>query len=136
LEACQTGRGPQKSLRGWLIGTASNLINDHLRDKYSHPTETLTEKLDLFPNTVPLNPVATSEGPPLQYLEVLDQQQALREALARLTEEQQQVISLRFGAGYSLEETASMMNKNANAIKALQFRALAALRKTIGEGVT
>lgn len=51
----------------------------------------------------------------------------LREAIARLTDEQQQVIVLRFIEGHSLETTAQIMGKNANAIKALQHRALRAL---------
>jgi RNA polymerase sigma-70 factor (ECF subfamily) len=50
-----------------------------------------------------------------------------------LTPEQQHVLALRFGQGYSLEETATFMNKNVNAVKALQFRALAALQREIGE---
>lgn len=56
-----------------------------------------------------------------------------RYALTLLTEEQQQVLALRFGQGYSLEETATRMEKNVNAVKALQFRALASLQRQIGE---
>jgi RNA polymerase sigma-70 factor, ECF subfamily len=52
---------------------------------------------------------------------------ALRAGMARLTQEQQQVIVLRFLEGCNLEQTALHMGKNANAIKALQFRALRAL---------
>jgi RNA polymerase sigma-70 factor (ECF subfamily) len=50
-----------------------------------------------------------------------------------LTAEQQHVLALRFGQGYSLEETAAFMDKNVNAVKALQFRALAALQRELGE---
>jgi DNA-directed RNA polymerase specialized sigma24 family protein len=50
-----------------------------------------------------------------------------------LTAEQQDVLALRFGQGYSLEETASHLKKNVNAVKALQFRALASLQRQIGE---
>ena len=53
----------------------------------------------------------------------------VRAGLKTLTDEQQNVIVLRFGNGYSLENTAKLMGKNVNAIKALQFRALASLRK-------
>jgi RNA polymerase sigma-70 factor, ECF subfamily len=52
---------------------------------------------------------------------------ALREAIASLTGEQQQVVILRFVEGYRLEQVAELMNKNANAIKALQHRALRSL---------
>jgi RNA polymerase sigma-70 factor (ECF subfamily) len=57
----------------------------------------------------------------------------VQEAYARLTSEQQDVLALRFGQGYSLEETALHMKKKVNAVKALQFRALAALQRQIGE---
>ena len=29
LEAVEGGKGPRRSVRGWLFGTASNLVNDH-----------------------------------------------------------------------------------------------------------
>jgi RNA polymerase sigma-70 factor (ECF subfamily) len=54
-------------------------------------------------------------------------------AYAQLTSEQQHVLALRFGQGYSLEETATHLKKNVNAVKALQFRALAALQRQIVE---
>jgi len=62
-----------------------------------------------------------------------EQGDAVREAYAELTPDQQDVLALRFGSGYSLEETARMMDKKVNAVKALQFRALAALQRNIGE---
>lgn len=56
---------------------------------------------------------------------------ALRASLPELTEEQQQVVVLRFVNGLSLAETAETMGKNENAIKQLQFRALRALERQI-----
>jgi RNA polymerase sigma-70 factor, ECF subfamily len=52
--------------------------------------------------------------------------------MGRLTDEQQHVLALRFGQGYSLEETAKVMKKNVNAVKALQFRALTNLQRQVG----
>ena len=62
-----------------------------------------------------------------------EQNRAVNDAYAQLTAEQQHVLALRLGQGYSLEETASFMDKNVNAVKALQFRALAALQRELGE---
>jgi RNA polymerase sigma-70 factor (ECF subfamily) len=62
-----------------------------------------------------------------------EQSQVVNDAYAQLTADQQHVLALRFGHGYSLEETAAFMNKNVNAVKALQFRALAALQRELGE---
>jgi RNA polymerase sigma-70 factor, ECF subfamily len=52
---------------------------------------------------------------------------ALRTAIAQLTDEQQDVVILRFVEGHRLEAVAQLLGKNANAIKALQHRALKAL---------
>lgn len=121
LEAVQSGRGPETNIKGWLIGTASHAITDHFRKKYRRPESDIPESLpDLGPN--PASEVDSREDARL-----------VRGAYSKLTDEQQTVLALRFGQGYSLEETASQMNKNVNAVKALQFRALAALQREVGE---
>ena len=48
-----------------------------------------------------------------------------------LTEDQQQVISLRFIAGCSTAEVARLLGKTEGAVKALQHRALASLRRLL-----
>lgn len=121
LEAIRAGRGPHTNLRGWLIGTASNLVNDHYRKTYARQTEALPEE------------IVTDEGNPVSHVELEERHHNLRSALMELTSEQQQVLSLRFGSNYSLEETAAIMGKLPNAVKALQFRAVAALRRRLGE---
>ena len=119
LEAAQKKQGPQTSLKGWLIATASNAVNDHLRSQYRRPVEALSESI------------------PDEHLSVLaevdarERNRSVQSAYAQLTVEQQHVLALRFGQGYSLEETATHLKKNTNAVKALQFRALAALQRHI-----
>lgn len=121
LEAVQDKRGPQTNLKGWLISTASHAVADHLRSKYRRPTEIITDSIpDLGP------------GPQNEY-DLREQSNTVQQAYAQLTVEQQEVLALRFNQGYSLEETANAMKKNVNAIKALQFRALSALQRQIGE---
>lgn len=121
LEAVQKKQGPQSSLKGWLIATASNAVNDHLRRRYRRPVEALSESMP--------------DGAPGVNFEVdsRERNQMIQTAYAQLTTEQQHVLALRFGQGYSLEETANHLKKNINAVKALQFRALAALQRQIGE---
>ncbi len=121
LEASQQGRGPQTNLKAWLLGTASHIVMDHMRRSYRRPVEALSENM--------LDPLAL----PVDELERRERDQLVRGAMHNLTEEQQHVLTLRFGQGYSLEETAALMNKNVNAIKALQFRALSSLQRGIGE---
>ena len=52
----------------------------------------------------------------------------VRHAIGRLTEEQQQVLILRFFEGMSTGEVSDLMGKRRGAIRGLQFRALSALR--------
>ena len=117
LEANQSGHGPHTNLRGWLISTTSNMVNDYFRKHYRRQVEELDDN------------IPSDKSDPHAIIEANDERSKLSDALQQLTLEQQQVITLRFGNDYSLEETAIIMGKNANAIKALQFRALAALRR-------
>lgn len=121
LEAANKRQAPQSSLKGWLIATASNAVNDHLRRQYRRPEAELT---DALPDKNP--------GLPAE-VDAREEKKVVQAAYSRLTGEQQHVLALRFGQGYSLEETAAHLNKNVNAVKALQFRALASLQRQIGE---
>jgi len=121
LEAGRGKSAPQTNIKGWLIGTASHVITDHLRKKYRHVEDEISESLpDLTP------------GPAFE-VDQREQNRAVQSAYSQLTSDQQEVLALRFGQGYSLDETATLMRKNVNAVKALQFRALAALQREVGE---
>lgn len=117
LESAHKNQGPQVSLKGWLISTASHALNDHLRRQYRRPVENLSESL-------PDDALSVHAQ-----VDLRAQHQIVKHAYDQLTREQQDVIALRFGQGYSLEETATQMKKNLNAVKALQFRALASLQR-------
>ena len=58
----------------------------------------------------------------------------LKQLLTELTEDQQKVIILKFLEGYNNQEIADIMDKSIGAIKALQFRALVALKKLVKNG--
>ncbi|MFN2237288.1 MAG: sigma-70 family RNA polymerase sigma factor [Anaerolineales bacterium] len=119
LEAVHAGRSPKSSLRGWLMGTISNLVNDYYRKIYNKPNQPLHDDL------------VSHNSDPVSLSEEHTRQEILRLGLKELTSEQQHVLALRFGSGCSLAETADVMKKKPNAIKQLQFRAIAALRKYI-----
>jgi RNA polymerase sigma-70 factor, ECF subfamily len=55
----------------------------------------------------------------------------LRTALGELTDEQQQVVMLRFLAEQSTAEVAQALEKTENAVKQLQFRALRSLGRLL-----
>jgi RNA polymerase sigma-70 factor (ECF subfamily) len=121
LEAVKKRQGPESSLKGWLIATSSNAVNDHLRRQYRRPVTQLSDALPDGNSSIPAE------------VDAREDKKLVQAALTQLTGEQQHVLALRFGQGYSLEETAASLKKNVNAIKALQFRALAALQRLIGE---
>jgi len=60
---------------------------------------------------------------------------ALRAALPELTEDQQQVLLLRFVEGQSPGEVAQTLGKTENAVKQLQFRAVRSLERLLRERV-
>ena len=121
IEALHASRGPQSNLRSWLYSTASHIVNDHLRKTYRQPQSELQEM-------IPDKAAALD----LDY-ERQDVENRLKEAMTVLTEDQQYVLTLRFSQGFSLEDTAITMNKNVNAVKQLQFRALSALHRILND---
>ena len=121
LEAVKKKKGPQTNIKSWLLSTASHAVTDHLRRIYRRPTEALSDGMPDHASSL------TDE------VDRRQQADSVRDAYAQLTPDQQNVLALRFGDGYSLEETAAVMQKKVNAVKALQFRALAALQRYIGE---
>lgn len=63
----------------------------------------------------------------------LERRRDIRAAVALLTDEQQQVVILRFFEGLSLQKTAEATGRSSGAIKSLQHRALERLRTILGE---
>ena len=121
LDAFHSGRPPD-SLRAWLFGVAGHLIADHFRRNARHPQ---TELADNLP--------AESDDPE-HGAQAAFTTSAVRRALQQLTAEQQQVLVMRFNESRSIADTAILLNKSETAIKQLQFRAVATMRRLM-EGV-
>ncbi|MBK7893528.1 MAG: sigma-70 family RNA polymerase sigma factor [Candidatus Promineifilaceae bacterium] len=117
LHAIQQKNAPQNSIRGWLFGAASLILKEHYRKKKRTQLTELSETL----------PGETAE--PTERLEVRESKDALRRAITNLTEEQQQVLALRFGYEMPVRDVAEMMNKSEGSVKMLQVRAIAALSR-------
>lgn len=117
LKAFQIGRGPQSYLQAYLYRVAHNWICDFYR-RQPPPPLVLDENL---PGTASHRPESRVEQRLLR--------EELRVALARLTPDQRQVIMLRFIEGWENEAVAAALQKPVGAVKALQHRALAALRR-------
>ena len=68
---------------------------------------------------------------PREEIQQLLEKETIKKALSKLTPDQQQVIVLRFIEEYENDEVAQILNKSVGSIKALQHRALAALRQQL-----
>ncbi|MBI1886609.1 MAG: sigma-70 family RNA polymerase sigma factor [Chloroflexi bacterium] len=104
----------------WIFRIAHNAVVSHRRrDGSRGRSAPLSEAL----------PVDT-QGPE----ERVENQMVIREimrAAQNLPEAQRRVISLRFGAGLSVAETARVMSKGEGNIKVIQHKAIAKLRETL-----
>ena len=105
---------------GWLFRLARNTVIDHVRTRHEHAD---------------LDAAAGHAGREAGPDEVTVARQELDEvgsALATLTDEQRETIALRFFAGLSAREAAEVMGKQEGTVRGLQFRAIAAMRRTLG----
>ncbi len=119
LEAIRNERAWHSSFSGWLYRIAHNLVIDHYRRR-DRQQQVALDDAPILPDFTE-NPVETAE--------LRIDAEMLRAAIRRLTEDQAQVVSLRFLEGYSFGEIAEMMDKTEGAVKALQHRAFATLRQ-------
>lgn len=119
LEAIRNERAWHSSFSGWLYRIAHNLVIDHYRRRDRQPQVALDD--------VPIMPDYSEN--PIETAELRIDAEMLRAAIRRLTDDQAQVVSLRFLEGYSFSEIAGMMDKTEGAVKALQHRAFATLRQ-------
>lgn len=119
LKALGDRNAPQNTIRGWLFGAASRVVKEHYRKE---SRTRLTQLDDSIPGQV---------GDPAQSAEAAFVQESLRQAVTDLTEDQQQVLALRFGWGLPIREVAEALNKSEGSVKMLQVRAIAALSQKL-----
>jgi RNA polymerase sigma-70 factor (ECF subfamily) len=117
LEQLANGRGPEQHLRAWLYRVAYNIVVDESRRRVYRDHELLDERTAL-----------AGEDVEEQVHASIFQDQA-RSALAALTAKQQAVIVLRFLEGCENREVSQIMGLTVGAVKALQHRGLAAMRR-------
>lgn len=116
IDSCK-GRG--ETFSSWLYRIAHNCTIDTLRSRQKR----------LAMETEATADVSYSK----QEAEVRLKRRELLEAIARLPQNQKQVIILKFIEGLDNQEIGQVMNKNQGAIRVLQMRALATLRHRLGE---
>ncbi len=107
----------------WLFRIARNAVIDHERTRRDHAS--LDESLER----------PDGRRGPEELAEAAVERAALRSAIGRLTPEQRDVITYRFFAGLTPREAGLLMDRHEGAIRALQFRAIQALRESLGHDV-
>lgn len=121
LDKNSEGKGPHSNLRSYLFQIAYHLVVDNSRERQ---------------RLAPLE-VALSLSNETESVQSMAEEKILLEKLGiaierNLTEEQKNVIVLRFQEDFSLKETAEIIGKNVNAVKALQNRGILNLRQAMG----
>ncbi len=111
------GQGPKHNLRAWLYRVAHNLVVDESRRRVHRDHDSLDE-----------HTVSTDEDLEAQTQTSILWEQA-REALMELTPNQRTVIILKFLEGYDNKEISRIMEMRVGAVKALQHRGLASMRR-------
>jgi len=106
-------------LSAWLFRIARNRLIDSVRRRAGHAQVGLDDAPQI------------AAGPAFHGIDQLVAMEEIKRGLMRLTAEQRQVIELRFLEGKSLAETAAAVQRNEEAVKKLQARGLAALRRGI-----
>jgi RNA polymerase sigma-70 factor (ECF subfamily) len=121
LHALNNGGGPSDNTRAYLYRTTHNLVMDHFRRQ-------------------PISPISLDEELHASEVDHVSQRVAkdllrdqVRAALLQLPAEQQQVIHLRFLEDWPHEDVAAQIGKSVEATRALQHRAMEALRRLLLE---
>jgi RNA polymerase sigma-70 factor (ECF subfamily) len=112
--------GGGAAFAGWLFTIARHDLLDRGRAQKRRVVEPVPDPPDLETSPDPAD-------------SVIDRLEAahVRDAMEKLTDDQREVVLLKFAAGLSNEETAAVTGKPIGAVKSLQHRGLGALRRIL-----
>jgi RNA polymerase sigma-70 factor (ECF subfamily) len=120
FRSIHTFRGDASRFRSWLYVIAQNAAIDDARRRRRRVAEVpLAERIDVPGGDVEHDAVARLARDNVQTL------------LATLSPDQRDVIVLRIVADLTVEETGAVLGKSYEAVKALQRRGLASLRRAL-----
>lgn len=109
-------------MQAWLFKIAHNLVVDHLRRKSKF-------------KVVPVDSIEmTDNSDPAAAVETRMEIERVKTAMLNLTENQQEVLRLRFFGGLTSGEISVLMKKSDGAVREMQRAALEKLRQILGAG--
>ena len=114
-----------RDVGAWLVTIARNIVFDHVKSSRYRLEVTTADMRDADTAT---------DGPEDAVVQRLTNE-ALVECIRKLGPEQQECLTLRFLQGLSVAETATIMDRNEGAVKALQHRAVRRLAQLLPEGL-
>jgi RNA polymerase sigma-70 factor (ECF subfamily) len=122
LEAVKQGKAWHAGPDAWIFGIARHVVADHYR-KQGRGTEVEFDEGLAEPD----------ERSPVERLVAAEEYRELAQAIALLTDDQRDVVLMRFMEGLSVQDVAEALRKTPGAVKLLQHRALRGLADKMKE---
>lgn len=117
----------------WLLRIARMAVANYYRKRSKQPTLVPLPDEPWEEMQIASFIVSPQHGDdPVVWIETREEWQRVVDAINSLTEEQRLVLVGRLLLGYDVATVARMVGKKANAVKALQFRALKSLHRILG----
>jgi len=121
---------PEQSFGAWLYGITRNTAIDWMRKKKHVPFSEF-ERID---GSNALFDTLADAGPTPDETAITSEEGASVAVAARtLTPDQQTVISLHYGQGFTFAEIGRLLSKSLNTVKSQNLRALVALRRLLNK---
>lgn len=118
--------GDERAFRAWLFTIAYRRLVDERRRQGRRPMVSAVA-------SVPTSRAMTGDAEADALRNLADER--VRRLLGALPRDQRNVLLLRVVADLSIDDAASLLGKRATAVKALQRRGLAGLRRTLGRDI-
>ena len=123
----------EASVASWILQIARVTVAGYYRKREHQPAFVSLEPREEEPGASWGIPDNNPNYDPVRSAEAHDEWDAVVKAINALTEDQRQVLVGRLILGYDVATVARMIGKKANAVKALQFRALQRLQRLLGK---
>ena len=117
--------GDEGSFRTWVFTIGRNLVVDDVRRRARQPSDAVPEETLAL-----VGPTGNTEADAMRAIG----QAHVSEVLERLSTDQRDVLLLRILGGLTIAEIGQVLGKREGAVKMLQARGLAAIRKEVSTG--